>query len=29
MHTQLWWPDGDTTPEGTKMEERFAKLGLS
>ena len=28
MHTQLWWPDGDTTP-GTKVEELFSKLGLS
>ena len=23
-HSQLWWPDGDTIPEGTKIE-----LGLS
>ena len=20
-HSQLWWPDGDSTPEGTKIEE--------
>ena len=26
--SQLWWPDGDTTPEGTKIEELFAKLCL-
>ena len=29
MHTQLWWPDGDTNPEGTKIEELFPQLGLS
>ena len=29
MHTQLWWPDSDTAPEGTKLEEFFTKLGLS
>ena len=28
-HSQLWWPDGDTTPEGTKIEELFSKLCLS
>ena len=28
VHSQLWWPDG-TTPEGTKIEELFTKLGLS
>ena len=28
-HSQLWWTDGDTTPEGTKIEELFTKLGLS
>ena len=28
-HSQLWWPDGDTNPEGTKIEELFSKLGLS
>ena len=25
----LWWPDGDSTPEGTQIEELFSKLGLS
>ena len=29
MHTQLWWPDGDTTAVSTKIEELFTKLGLS
>ena len=29
MHSQLWWPDDDTTSEGTKLEEPFTKLGLS
>ena len=28
-HSQLWWLDGDTTPEGTKIDELFTKLGLS
>ena len=28
-HSQLWWPDGETTSEGTKIEELFTKLGLS
>ena len=28
-HSQLWWPDGDSTPEGTNIEELFSKLGLS
>ena len=28
-HSQLWWPDGDTNPEGTKIEELFSQLGLS
>ena len=27
-HSQLWWSEGDTTPEGTKIE-LFTKLGLS
>ena len=22
-HSQLWWSDGDTTPEGTKIDELF------
>ena len=28
-HSQLWWPDGDTNPEGTKIQELFSQLGLS
>ena len=28
-HFQLWWPDGDTTDEGTDVDELFTKLGLS
>ena len=28
-HSQLGWTDGDTTPEGTKIEVLFNKLGLS
>ena len=28
-HSQLWWTEGDTTPEGTRIEELFTKLGLS
>ena len=28
MLTQLWWPDGDTTPEGSALEDLFTLLGL-
>ena len=28
-HSQLWWSDGDTNHEGTKIESLFSKLGLS
>jgi len=28
-HSQLWWPDGGTTPEGNKIEEMTSNLGLS
>ena len=28
-HSQFWWPDGDTTPEGKKLEEMFSDLNLS
>ena len=28
-HSQLWWPGGDTTHEGTTIDELFTKLGLS
>ena len=28
-HSQFWWPQGDTTPEGTAIEELLTKLGLS
>ena len=27
-HSQFWWPDGDTTPEGTEIEELITNLGL-
>ena len=27
--SQLWWPDGETNQEGTKIEELFSQLGLS
>jgi len=27
-HSQLWWPGGDTTREGTDIENLFTKLGL-
>ena len=28
-HTQFWWLDGNTTPEGEIIDEHFSKLGLS
>ena len=28
-HPQLCWPDGDTTPEGSELEDLFTLLGLS
>ena len=28
-HSQFWWPDGDTTPEGKEIEELFSSLYLS
>ena len=28
-HSQFWWPDGDTTPEGTEVEHLLTSLGLS
>ena len=28
-HSQFVWPDGDTTPEGTEIENLFTSLGLS
>ena len=28
-HSQFWWPDGDTTPEGTEIEHVLSSLGLS
>ena len=28
-HPQFWWPDGDTTPEETKIEYLLTSLGLS
>ena len=28
-YPQYWWPDGDTTPEGTEIEHLLSSLGLS
>ena len=28
-HSQFWWPDGDTTPEGMEIENLLTSLGLS
>ena len=28
-HSLFWWPNGDTTNEGTDIDEIFTKLGLS
>ena len=28
-HSQFWWPDGDTTPEGREIEILLTSLGLS
>ena len=28
-HSKLWWPEGDTTPEGKSIEELFTNLNLS
>ena len=28
-HSQLWWPDGDTNPEGMEIENLFTSLSLS
>ena len=28
-HSQFWWPDGDTTPEGMEIDNLFTSLGLS
>ena len=28
-HSQLWWSDGDTTPEGTEIENLLTSLGFS
>ena len=28
-HSQFWWPDGDSTPEGKEIEEIFSLLNLS
>ena len=28
-HSQLWWPDGDSTPEGEEIENMLTSLGLS
>ena len=29
VHSQLWWPDGDTTREGSELEDLFTLRGLS
>ena len=28
-HSQFWWPDGDTNPEGREIEDLFTSLNLS
>ena len=28
-HSEFWWPEGDTTPEGSKIYDLLSKLGLS
>ena len=28
-HSQIWWPDGDSNPEGRVIEELFSSLNLS
>ena len=28
VHSQFWWPDGDTTPEGPEIEDLITCLGL-
>ena len=28
-HSQFWWTDGDTTPEGTEIENLLTSLGLA
>ena len=28
-HSQLWWPDCETTPEGTEIENLLTSTGLS
>ena len=28
-HSEIWWSEGDTTPEGKKIEEMFSELNLS
>ena len=28
-HSSLWWPDGDTNPEGTELDDLFTLLGRS
>ena len=28
-HSQFWWPDGNTTPEGSELEDTLTSLGLS
>ena len=28
-HSEFWWPEGDTTPEGSEIDDLLSKLGLS
>ena len=28
-HSQFWWPDGDSTPEGREIDDLITALGLS
>ena len=28
-HSQFWWPDGDSTPEGTEIEDLITSQGLT
>ena len=28
-HSQMWWPEGDTNPEGHEIEDLFSSLNLS
>ena len=28
-HSKLWWPDGDTTPEGQELEDLFSTINMT